>query len=113
MKNKIVFIKVFLIITLSAGFLVFESCNHANTAKITSTGSEEIYTCSMHPQVIEHAPGRCPICGMNLVKRENAVREISQADLSSLLQPVNSTVLSSVPVTAIQMNKQQLQIKAL
>jgi len=110
MKKKMVVLKAFLIITIS---LVYGSCNHANTSKITSAENKEIYTCSMHPQVIEHDPGRCPICGMNLVKRENAAREISQADLSSLLQPVNSTVLSAVPVTTMQMNKQKLQIKAL
>lgn len=27
----------------------------------------QLYTCSMHPQVIEDAPGSCPICGMDLV----------------------------------------------
>jgi Cu(I)/Ag(I) efflux system membrane fusion protein len=26
-----------------------------------------LWTCSMHPQVIEDAPGQCPICGMDLV----------------------------------------------
>lgn len=25
------------------------------------------YTCGMHPQVVQQAPGQCPICGMNLV----------------------------------------------
>jgi Cu(I)/Ag(I) efflux system membrane fusion protein len=24
----------------------------------------------MHPQIVRDAPGKCPICGMNLVKRE-------------------------------------------
>jgi Cu(I)/Ag(I) efflux system membrane fusion protein/cobalt-zinc-cadmium efflux system membrane fusion protein len=28
---------------------------------------EEIWTCGMHPNVVEHAPGTCPICGMELV----------------------------------------------
>lgn len=28
----------------------------------------EEWTCPMHPQVREKAPGRCPICGMTLVK---------------------------------------------
>jgi hypothetical protein len=28
------------------------------------------YTCPMHPQIVRDAPGKCPICGMNLVKRE-------------------------------------------
>ena len=27
----------------------------------------ELWTCSMHPQVLEDHPGQCPICGMNLV----------------------------------------------
>ena len=27
----------------------------------------EIYTCSMHPQIIRDKPGNCPICGMTLV----------------------------------------------
>jgi membrane fusion protein, copper/silver efflux system len=27
----------------------------------------QLWTCGMHPQVIEDAPGQCPICGMNLV----------------------------------------------
>jgi hypothetical protein len=25
------------------------------------------YTCLMHPQVISDTPGKCPICGMDLV----------------------------------------------
>lgn len=29
---------------------------------------EGYYTCSMHPQVHEHKPGKCPICGMPLIK---------------------------------------------
>ncbi|MGD8630788.1 MAG: efflux RND transporter periplasmic adaptor subunit [Gammaproteobacteria bacterium] len=28
------------------------------------------YVCPMHAGVVEHAPGSCPVCGMDLVKRE-------------------------------------------
>jgi rubrerythrin len=28
------------------------------------------YTCVMHPQIHEGKPGKCPICGMTLVKKE-------------------------------------------
>jgi hypothetical protein len=35
----------------------------------------DTYTCPMHPQVIKNAPGKCPICGMNLVKKESAKPE--------------------------------------
>lgn len=29
--------------------------------------SNVYYTCSMHPQVMEFKPGKCPICGMKLI----------------------------------------------
>jgi Cu(I)/Ag(I) efflux system membrane fusion protein len=28
--------------------------------------SEQLYTCGMHPQVVQDGPGTCPICGMDL-----------------------------------------------
>ena len=31
--------------------------------------SAETYTCTMHPEVITNAPGKCPKCGMDLVKK--------------------------------------------
>lgn len=36
----------------------------------------EIYTCPMHPQIVQEEPGTCPICGMTLIlqkKKENAI----------------------------------------
>ena len=30
------------------------------------------YTCPMHPEVVQEAPGNCPKCGMTLVERETA-----------------------------------------
>jgi hypothetical protein len=30
------------------------------------------YTCPMHPQIHQSKPGKCPICGMNLVFKKNA-----------------------------------------
>jgi RND family efflux transporter MFP subunit len=37
---------------------------------------EQLYTCGMHPQVIEHKPGNCPICSMKLTPvRKQAATE--------------------------------------
>jgi Cu(I)/Ag(I) efflux system membrane fusion protein len=36
-------------------------------SKSTSPTEKTLYTCSMHPQVIQDHPGDCPICGMKLV----------------------------------------------
>lgn len=32
--------------------------------------AHRIYTCPMHPEVRQHGPGNCPICGMTLVPAE-------------------------------------------
>lgn len=39
------------------------------------------YTCPMHPDIIRDEPGKCPVCGMNLVRKENpAEPETSSKD---------------------------------
>src|ERR1041385_1898088 len=42
--------------------LLFTACDQHQTAK----KEETLYTCGMHPQVIQNEPGNCPICGMKL-----------------------------------------------
>jgi len=51
------------------GWLFFHSparieVEHDHT---TETAKESIWTCSMHPQIRMHEPGKCPICGMDLI----------------------------------------------
>ncbi|MBI1355734.1 MAG: efflux RND transporter periplasmic adaptor subunit [Acidobacteria bacterium] len=43
--------------------------------------SETLYTCGMHPQVIQDEPGNCPICGMRLtpVKKSSAAPDHDMA----------------------------------
>jgi hypothetical protein len=40
-----------------------ESTEHNHSAKVE-------YTCTMHPEVHSDQPGKCPKCGMELVKKE-------------------------------------------
>ena len=45
-----------------------------STEPMDSTSNEQMakvqYTCSMHPDVLQDGPGKCPKCGMELVKKE-------------------------------------------
>lgn len=41
-----------------------------------------IWTCSMHPQIRQHDPGDCPICGMDLVPLEAEEGEIDPESIS-------------------------------
>ncbi len=56
-------------------FLLFFSLgcskDSSESLKNTEVSHEKYYyTCSMHPQVKENSPGKCPICHMNLTKVE-------------------------------------------
>ena len=73
----------------------------------------ELYTCSMHPEIIRERPGKCPICGMDLVKEKADSRRIDEVELESLLRPTNEFVISSIPVTTIQKREEQIEIEAL
>ena len=71
------------------------------------------YSCSMHPQVIRDSPGKCPICGMELVKKSSDNKKIDGIDLSTLLKPTNGFVISSIPVTTLQRSTENMVTDAL
>lgn len=43
---------------------------HTMPAMKEQTTTKEIYTCPMHPEVQSDKPGKCPKCGMTLVKKK-------------------------------------------
>ncbi|MDN3584983.1 efflux RND transporter periplasmic adaptor subunit [Mucilaginibacter flavus] len=80
-----------------AVMLVVSACENEKPAPIVVTTKSDVkYTCPMHPQIMEDHPGSCPICGMNLVKKSGQASEGSGISLHTVLQPVNSNVISSV-----------------
>jgi len=45
--------------------------DHAAMAEAgAETAAEEVWSCPMHPQIVQDEPGQCPICGMDLVAKE-------------------------------------------
>jgi Cu(I)/Ag(I) efflux system membrane fusion protein len=52
------------------GRLLGEEGRASRDAMDADAPSEQIWTCSMHPQVRRSEPGRCPICGMELIPVE-------------------------------------------
>ena len=44
-----------------------------------SSHQQKQYTCPMHPQIIRDGPGKCPICGMNLVPVKKPEGDLSES----------------------------------
>lgn len=66
---------------------VYSQDKEANS-KSAAVGSdhedpEGYYTCPMHPQVHEHKPGKCPICGMPLVKTAGKKQEAKKESVEA------------------------------
>jgi membrane fusion protein, copper/silver efflux system len=69
-KKTPVVIAAFLLVALVLMFLFLRPAgSHQAAGTATSAEGVEYYTCPMHPSVIAHKPGACPICGMTLVKK--------------------------------------------
>ncbi len=49
-----------------------------NASKSSETAVGAIFTCPMHPQIRQPAPGRCPICGMELVPASSGTADLNE-----------------------------------
>lgn len=71
------------------------------------TGVSGRYTCPMHPDVQRDQPGRCPICGMNLVAATPAQRSrVAQMDGTDAA-PSQETELALLRAQLQSLNEQQ------
>lgn len=61
--------------------MIFTSCKNKSD-QANMAGSQEYYTCSMDPQVIENKEGTCPICHMELIKVKKNTLKNGQIKLS-------------------------------
>ena len=94
--------------------MLISACNNHKQETSASaqidTGAK--YTCPMHPQILEDHPGTCPICGMTLVEKSGQASEGSGISLNTVLQPVNSSVISSVNAITPEQKKVPTSISA-
>jgi membrane fusion protein, copper/silver efflux system len=63
MKNRL----VLFIAVLFVGLGLLLSCDKKEAAKEVGV----YYTCPMHPEIKKDVAGQCPVCGMDLVKKED------------------------------------------
>ncbi|CDZ47555.1 copper-transporting P-type ATPase [Neorhizobium galegae] len=66
-------------------------------------GQAVVYTCPMHPQVRQTAPGNCPICGMTLEPETPVIAEGPSAELVDMTRRFWVGLVLSLPVLALEM----------
>jgi Cu(I)/Ag(I) efflux system membrane fusion protein len=68
-KTTIIIALSTLVIGFLVGLLIFGGSKEAVEPKDHSRdeASAQVWTCSMHPSVRRNGPGKCPICGMDLI----------------------------------------------
>jgi len=68
-SNKYVNYSLLLILGIFIGWLFFHSSRkeEKKSDQLTETVKNTIWTCAMHPQIRMPEPGKCPICGMDLI----------------------------------------------
>ena len=82
---------IFILACLVVLGIAFSACSNNTGSTKDTTGNKDssssmkdssmmkqtavVYTCKMHPEVISDKPGKCPKCGMDLVKKEDLAKD--------------------------------------
>ncbi|MEH6512573.1 MAG: efflux RND transporter periplasmic adaptor subunit [Maribacter arcticus] len=107
MKKNVLYIVIAVVLGLLAGWIIFG--NNGTESKSGSAISDthdhsneiqEVWTCSMHPQIMQPEPGNCPICGMNLIPLEIggeglAMNEIKMTKNAMSLANIQTSIVGS------------------
>jgi Cu(I)/Ag(I) efflux system membrane fusion protein len=111
MKQKVFLISISLIIGLFLGWLLFHHSGKSNilTGQITETNKSTIWTCAMHPQIRMKEPGKCPICGMDLIPlTQNGSGSV---DPDAILMSKDAIQLANVLTTIVTKTKPVKEVR--
>jgi Cu(I)/Ag(I) efflux system membrane fusion protein len=102
----LVFIAGGIVFGLIAGWLLFSHQSPAHEAHGTHAATEaEVWTCSMHPQIRQDKPGKCPICAMDLIPVKTAGSIAPAHDAESITISDEAIALADIQTTkAIRRN---------
>ena len=111
MNKNILYIAIALIIGLGAGWLIFGNGSSDTMANKdisemsdqhdhSGESAEQMWTCSMHPQIMQPEAGDCPICGMDLIPTEAgadglAANEIKMTENAMALANIQTTIVGN------------------
>lgn len=106
MKKTIVKYGLTLLAGILMGWLFFGGGENGDPEKEGTTEEHvhdekpTIWTCSMHPQIRQEEPGKCPICGMKLIPADNASSE--EAGPNEVVMTESAIQLANIQTTKVK-----------
>jgi membrane fusion protein, copper/silver efflux system len=109
-KENYKVVVVMLLAGLFLGWLFFHSSgertkvnssNEANTEHDHSGEKATIWTCSMHPQIRSDKPGKCPICGMDLIPLSSLTTAEEQVVPNALVMTEAASKLADIQTMTV------------
>ncbi|NND16530.1 MAG: efflux RND transporter periplasmic adaptor subunit [Eudoraea sp.] len=102
-NTTLVYIGIALLAGLLLGYFFFGGTSDTHSHEEESfVSKEEVWTCSMHPEIRQPEPGSCPICGMDLIKADNGDSEL-QANQIRMTE--NALQLADIQTTIVGMTE--------
>lgn len=98
--------KVGYLLVLVAGLLLGLLLRGCISCGSSATGGTEedgdaVWTCSMDPQVKQPNPGKCPICGMDLIKMKKGETPTSNVDPNAVMLSDEALALANVETAVV------------
>ncbi|WP_024770148.1 efflux RND transporter periplasmic adaptor subunit [Aquimarina macrocephali] len=101
MNKNIIYIGIAVLAGLLGGYFIFgnnNSTQHNHNSDQEDATTNQMWTCSMHPQIMQTEPGDCPICGMDLIPAGTKTDGLS-ADQFKMTE--NAMALANIQTTRV------------
>lgn len=82
-------------------WLIARSGEHHHDHTAEAKPGATMYTCSMHPQIRQDHPGKCPICGMDLIPVSQAGSDSHQMDPNIVMMSPEAVALANVETQVV------------
>ncbi|HOK99574.1 MAG TPA: efflux RND transporter periplasmic adaptor subunit, partial [Bacteroidales bacterium] len=107
-----IYLRSLLLIVLGIflGWLIFHTPDSAkkHTATSVTEAKKTIWTCAMHPQIRMDHPGKCPICGMDLIPLE---QDNTPVDSTAIAMTEEAVKLAEVQTSIVSKQNPIKQIR--
>ena len=102
MKKISIYLVLAILIGFLAGYFIFGNSKAKGTSEVHDHDRDRkidsIWTCSMHPQIMQPSPGKCPICGMELIPVESGADVLAT---NQFKMTKNAMALADIRTTTI------------